>query len=389
MPCSVTSTCSGTVPDAGTTSLTFGWDSGGPVLLVSLDGWKRSSGAVTVKLALGYAAGEVQCSTSFSAALKTSLGLPVTPRLSIGYTGASFNVSFFPLAADAVDGPMRLDLAPSLALTKGPDFEASLFQSLLLPLVTSLLFEATKGEQATPVWTGGRTVLDLLDAAGIVDKLAPGTLKSPQPELPAMIFGLLSGLAAGSGLELPIDAAKNLRIAFLADSGKIGVALKGFLEFSIGIGEAGVFFGMEPSSPTGMNRGLLLLLFDGTGSVSPELRVSGLGLGLRGPDGSALIDLGQFRLDAFRGYLAFDSSPGDFGAAMELEGLGLPLGIITGGGVSTDNPVVASLLESSGPSGGGRPGDRQPVNPRINLIAWWTSSGDRPSKRFCDYRRNR
>ena len=135
-------------PDAGTTSLTFGWDSGGPMLLVSLDGWKRSSGAVTVKLALGYAAGEVQCSTSFSAALKTSLGLPVTPRLSIGYTGASFNVSFFPLAADAVDGPMRLDLAPSLALTKGPDFEASLFQSLLLPLVTSLLFEATKGEQA-------------------------------------------------------------------------------------------------------------------------------------------------------------------------------------------------------------------------------------------------
>ena len=143
------------------------------------------------------------------------------------------------------------------------------------------------------------------------------------------------------------------------NSSRFGIGIKGHHDFTAGSYQISALFGAPGERDTGADAGLLLNIFDtsnNTITFNPGLSVAGLGIGLTGANDAALVDTSVFRLGGFKGYVFFDaefkSGPliDNFGLGMELDKLGLPLGLATGGNVGGNNPVASSLLSSNGGS---------------------------------------
>ncbi len=370
--------------DAGTVSLTAGWDGSGPVALLSATDVKLGGGALAISLSGGYATGAVECSASVSLNLPSELGINASPQFTIGVssTGGAlrFTSQFFPLASGTDHGPLEIDLAPQLQVTAGGQTPLQLLENWLMPLAANVAIKAANAQLNTPLWSGATaTVKTVLTSANILK--GDGTLNTPLPDLVTMVAGAIAGLASGGGVSVQLSST--LKLSIVNDTGKIGLRLTGQQAFDIGSFSLAALFGAPSTwttSSPGADAGLEFYVFTDSGGGSftftPQLRCAGVGLGLTGADDAPLVNLSAFRLGGFKGYFFFDAqfssglSLNSFGGGLELVQLGIPLGLATGGGVG-GNPVAASLLQSGGSSG-----DSHPVNPGVDISAWYWSAPD-------------
>ena len=361
---------------AGTISATVGWDNHGPTAKLGLAGVKLDAGAISIDLNAGYAAAALQMDSAIAAHLQQSLGLDLTPKLGMSLSGSDLHLQFLPLASNANDGPLTIDVAPNLQVNFGAGTPEALVEGWLLPLVIDLLFNATKAHLGDSLFAGGPTLETVLVSAQLINKGANpslDTIKTPTPDLPTIVTGAAAALATG----VSVAVTDTLTMGLVDDGGRLGVRLSGHEDFAAGSLELSLRLGAPSDWGGGVDEGLVLYVFQ-TGtpiSFRPGLHVVGVGLGISGQGDSALINTEQFRLGGARGYLFFDydfqGSPSSFGGGLELDAIGLPLGQATGGGVG-GNPIAASLLKSNG----GASGDSHPVNPGIDVAAWLWSGPD-------------
>lgn len=361
--------------DAGDITLSLGWDSQGPTAALGLSNLKLGNGAMTATAAAGFANGAVQATADLGLHLVNAIGVDLTPVLSVATGGAGFTIEFYPLASGSVNGPIVIDLVPP-TIHLGTDSTAQLIERWLLPLVADTLFEATKAKLTTALWTGGPTVQDVLVGAHIAQAGGGGVVLNPAiPDVTTIVTGLLDTLA--TGVTLPLTSSLNL--ALVKDANRLGVRVFGHEDFEVGRYLLSMRFGAPSDWGAGMDFGAALYLFDTGGGTNftfnPGVQAAGLGIGLSGQDDAPLINTSGFRLGGVRLYsffrgefgngVAFDSP----GGGLELDKLGLPLGMATGSNVGGNNPVAASLLRSDG--GDGNSGDTQAVNPGIDVSAWY------------------
>jgi hypothetical protein len=361
--------------DAGTVLLSAGWDDKGPLATIAANGVKLGGGAVAVNFSAGYATGGIQCTAGLGLSLPKELGINATPQFNVGVTSTGgsvgFTAQFFPLAGSSGNGPLEIDIAPQVKVTAGGQTPLQLLENWLLPLAANVAIKAANAQLNNPLWTGATATLNsLLTSAGILKNNAMNT---PLPDVVSMVTGALAGLAGS--VSVPLSSTLNLGI--VNDNGKIGLSLRGSEAFDIGSYSLTALFGApsdwDKFSP-GADKGLDLYLFldsGGSFTFTPELHCAGVGLGLAGADDAPLVNLSQFRMGGFNGFFFFDAafSGGlnftSLGGGLELAQVGIPLGLATGAG---GNPVATSLLQS-----GGAPGDSQPVNPGVDVSAWYWS----------------
>ena len=365
--------------NTGTVGLTLGWDGSGPVAQLSATGVKLANGAIITTLSAGFANGALCCSTDLSVSLLATLGINLAPKFSASVAGSAFQVTLHPLATGSGNGPLHVTLTPSPGVQSDAGTPEQLITNFLIPLAGDVIFEAAKSKLPTVLWTGGPTLETALVAAGIVHKGATppqDTLISPLPGVTTMVAGLATALLP-SGLQL----TPNLKLQIVHHGNRIGIALQGHIDFPVSTYLLSVRFGAPDSwaavSP-GANDGIVVFMFTDAGAFNPGLLVAGLGLGLAGAGDAPLANLSGFRLGGFTGYLFFDAelqsglTVNSFGGGLELAELGLPLGLATGGNVGGNNPVASSLMRSDGGSSG-NPGDTHPVNPGVDVDAWFWS----------------
>jgi large repetitive protein len=359
----------------GTATISLGWDGSGPKASLELSSVKLASGGITASVSAGYASGTLQCSVELGISLASTLGLQVEPRLRASVGGGKFSVILLPLSSTAGDGPVSVSLAPSPGVTLAAGGAEQLVAQILLPLASSLVLDAVKPSLTHSLWTGGPTVETILvDAHLIVKGATPDkdTL-APLPSLTAIISGLLQAVAGS--VHIPVSST--LKVSLINDGGsggnRLGIALSGVQEFPAGAYTLKVHFGAPADWAAGMDEGLGLYLFQSGGAsfqFMPGLHCVGIGIGITGQNDGPLINTDQFRLGGLDGYVFFDVdfqggvTFAHFGAGLELDAFGIPLGQATGGGVG-GNPVAAGLLQS-----GGAPGDNHPVNPGVDVAVW-------------------
>lgn len=353
----------------------FGWDSSGPTLIVRSSGFRSGDAPFEMDFGGGYASGVVVAETAIALRLQDSIGVAVKPQFRAAFSGGSFQVRLLPLGAGS-EGSLRIDIAPSPGVQLGADGIRELVEKWLLPLVSSSLLSIPGLDLNRPLWTGGRTVRQLLQGAEIID--AADHLRTPLPPVERIIAKLMVTLATGIP---PIPITPSLSLSPVSDSRGLGAKLTGKIEFQVGTMTASILFGDPPSAITDPDRGVTVYLFStsgGTEIVDPRLHVVGFGFGLAGRDGAPLVNTAVFRLGGFGAFLFFDltflnaaRSPQlsltDFGAGLLLDQFGIPLGQAMNQNLGGDNPVAASLLRSDSGTAGGS-GDRQPVNPEVDII---------------------
>ena len=372
-------------PSAGTLRLAAGWDSSGPTIVVNLQGLKLASAAISGALVGNAAAAispsnpanPVKLAVNLALDLGAALPIDVTPEFSVTYDSSGLAVKLLPLAQSGSDGPLTITLAPSPGVTAAPTLAADLAHDLLLPLAGSLVVEATSALQTTPLWTGGPTAKAVLTGAGLLD--GAGKFAHPFPPLGTVVGKLLAQLLAGLNVTIP----GGLKLSAANSGTLLGIALRGSLDIPLDSLTLEVKFGAPSAWKNSManaaatDSGLVLFLIDTSGSVSfhPRIDFIGIGLGLEGADGGPLVKTSDFRLNGADLYLflswdlSASATPASFGAGMDLDQIGLPLGVITSGDVG-GNPVASSLLTSDSGNPGGDP---HPVNPGVDLSAWYWS----------------
>jgi hypothetical protein len=358
---------------SGTATISLGWDGSGPTAALSLSDVKLTSGGLTASLSAGYGSGTLQCSTELAVSLASTLGLDVDPKLRAAVNGGRFSVALLPLASGNNDGSVHVNVAPTPGVTLDVGGAEDLVTHLLLPLAGSLVLSAVKPNLSHNLWTGGPTVESVLKTAKLITNT--DTLAAPLPGLTGVVSGLLQALAGN--LKIPVSST--LHLSLISDGGggsnRLGLALSGTQTFTAGSYLLKIHFGAPAEWGAGMDEGFGLYLFQsggGAGSFDfrPGLHSVGIGFGITGQDDTPLINLSQFRLGGLDGYAFFDVdfSPAinflNFGAGLELDAFGIPLGQATGGDVG-GNPVAAGLLQS-----GGAPGDNHPVNPGVDVGVW-------------------
>lgn len=365
--------------DSGTLAIVLGWDGSGPIATLTAAAVKLGSGALNLDFGAGFAGGSITATAGFSVPLASALGVNLAPRLDAAFASNTFHVSLYPLASGTGNGPLTITLAPTIGVTSTAGTPQQLVENLILPLAANVALDAFRSHLTDTIWSGGKTVEDILVAAQIITKGATppqDTLKMPLPGVLTMASGLLTGLTP---ISIPITTDLTFELASDPDnSSRFGIGIKGHHDFTAGSYQISALFGAPGEWDTGADAGLLLNIFDtsnNTITFNPGLSVAGLGIGLTGASDAALVDTSVFRLGGFKGYVFFDaefkSGPliDNFGLGMELDKLGLPLGLATGGNVGGNNPVASSLLSSNGGSASA-PGDTQPVNPGVDLEAW-------------------
>ncbi len=360
---------------SGTAAISLGWDGSGPTAALSLGNVKLTSGGLTASVSAGYSSGNLQCSADLGLSLQSTLGLDVTPKLHAAVNAGKFAVALLPLSSGAGDGPLAVNIAPTPGVTLDTGGAEQLVTHVLLPLAGSLALDAVKPNLTHNLWTGGPTIeIVLVDAHLITKGATPDkdTLAA-LPDLATIVSGLLQALAGS--VHIPVSSTLNLSLIGDGGSGgnRFGIALSGVQEFSAGSFSLNVHFGAPADWAAGMDEGLGLYLFQSGGAslqFNPGLHCVGIGLGITGQDDAPLINTDQFRLGGLDGYVFFDVefqsgvSFSNFGAGLQLDAFGIPLGQATGGDVG-GNPVAAGLLQSSG-----APGDNHPVNPAVDIAVW-------------------
>jgi hypothetical protein len=366
-------------PNTGTVGLSLGWDGSGPLAQISITGTKLASGPITTDLTAGYSGGTLRCSVELGVSLVATLGIPLAPKFSAGVAGNHFQVNFYPLATVGANGPLTVTLAPSVGVQSDAGTATALVDTLLIPLVADVVIAAVQPKLTTNLWTGGPTLETALLAAQIIQKGATppqDTLQMPLPPITTVTAGLAAALLPNA-----INIAPKLKLSTAHQNSRTGIALQGSVDFPVGSYVLSVLSGAPDrwaADSPGANAGLTLFLFNDLLQFNPGLLVAGLGLGITGADDAPLVDLSGFRLGGFNGYLFFDVelqgglTVNSFGGGLELASLGLPLGLAIGPSAGGNNPVAASLLRSDG-GAGGNPGDSHPVNPGVDVDAWYWS----------------
>ncbi len=360
--------------DTGNIALTLGWDSSGPAALLGIHSVKLAGGAVAIDAAAGYGDGNFEVSAGLSLHLDAALGINLEPTLAVSENGSKFQLEFYPLASGAGNGPIAIDFIPP-AVHLGTGGAAQLINQWLIPLVADTLFTAVQSKLSNTLWTGGPKLQDVLIGAHVAQASGGGVVVNPSlPDITTMVTGLVSTLA--NGVSIPVTSTLNL--AFTNDAGRLGVRIYGEQDFAAGDFSLNLLFGAPTEWGAGFDKGVAVYLFDASGSTftfNPGLLVAGFGLGLTGQNDAPLVNTSGFRLGGIRLYSFFHGEFGSGfsfdspGGGVELDALGIPLGQATGPNVGGNNPVAASLLQSNG--GDSNAGDTQPVNPGIDIAAWY------------------
>lgn len=351
----------------GSISINIGWDTAGPRFTLQATNLKLSDGPLALELTAGYASGSIQAQAALAFSLHSSLGITVAPQLTFAFGGAGFTAHLLPLGS-GTEGALDIRLLPNLDVVVGTDGPLQLAEHLLLPIVADLLVEAAQPRLGDLVWTGGLQVRDLLEGAGII----AGDVLQPLPPLKSLVIGLLEKLATTADISI----TSTLKVAFVnqvpssGGSSRLALRLHGHQDFPAGEMKVDMRFGEPARWISG--GGVTLYLFDAAAfSFQPRLEVNGLGVGLDRTDGQPLINTSFFRTDGLAAYLFFNLSLSpsvaleNFGAGLEIEGFGIPLGAALSGNSGGNNPVAASLLQSDG---GNAHGDTHPVNPAVDVF---------------------
>ena len=379
VPGAITSSASGiswnktlSAPATGSVVLTLGWSGTAPTFSVAAQEIKASTGPVHFGLQCGFNGTAVQASLEAGLHLQSTLGVQKVPRLKVNYQGSTFEVHFYPLD-DLPATKFDIKLLPSFNVVKTNEGLENLVKEWLVPIAGKLLFDVVaKPKFATQVWNG-KTLQQLLNNAGLE---SGGNLVWPLPGPADLVKGLLKNL---SGVGVNVG---KMKVSFVADTPNggggthYGIRLFGYqdipagnLKLSLRFGETAAEQAGSPSWITETRRGISMYLFNNALAFSPKLNVIGLGVEFTGSDGP-LVSTDYLRIGQLAAFLFFDvnltGSIGlqNFGAGLEMDEFGIPLGQALGGNQNGDNPVAAGLLKSDGGSGGG---DKQPVNPAVNL----------------------
>ncbi|HEY1986688.1 MAG TPA: DUF6603 domain-containing protein [Terracidiphilus sp.] len=374
--------------DSGTIAVGLGWDAAGPTATIGLDNFKLGDGALGITASGGYAAGSIAVSAALGVHLQNAIGINLVPTLSLTENGSNFQLEFYPLASGSgttfTTGPITIDfIPPTLHMAAGGP--VALIEQWLIPLVGNTLLATTaiKNTFATTLWSGGPTVQSVLTGSEIAIVSGTSLIVNPTfPSITALVTGVLSSLATGVNLKI----ADNLYLGLANNAGRLGVNIKGYLDFPVGDYDLSMRFGAPTAWGSTFDAGVTISLFDVAGgnfTFNPGITAAGLGLGLTGQNDAPLVNTGGFRLGGVRLYsffhgefqnsFSFDSP----GVGVEIDKLGLPLSQATGGNVGGNNPVASGLLGGGG-NGGNSGGDTQPPNPAIDVAAWYwsTPSGD-------------
>ncbi|WP_217591181.1 DUF6603 domain-containing protein [Burkholderia sp. GbtcB21] len=342
------------------------------------------AGVLAARLNFVAQAGGVECDGRFGAVL-SAIGVPLVPRIDFAANAGpdgGFNLSVQPLASgigDSEPGPLDLRIAPSFSATPGAGSVEQLITGWALPLVASTLLEVARRESllATKLWSTGPTVQDVLTGAHLVD--VGGHLRTPLPDVWPMVAGGLSVLA--NGASIPIG---DLALSLAGEAGRLGVRLKGRVKFETDSLSVAVLLGApqswtqaagaDPGTPEAAD-GLQIFVLDTSGpepALNVGVELSGVGIGIYGKDGQALVDDPSIHLGGVGAYLFMNvETQGGLhverlGGGLEIKDFGLPLNAVTGGGAGGGNPVVGALL-----SQGGAGGDNHPANPGVDIEVWY------------------
>jgi hypothetical protein len=358
------------------------------------------AGPASLAVSAGYAGtGGLEgltASASIRVTVDTGTGLVLRPTLEAEFNEGALHARFLPLSTDA----FAIQLAPTLT----PPTEAQILrlaEEWALPLAVTLLLRATDKLLNRPLWSApdALTARQVLVSSKVVvpteespDRLM---LRLPLPSPFEMLGGALKALTA---LNVPLPGG--LSLSLVENARRYGLGLRGEVDLPGQHPIVSLRFGAptpvaEAWKQAGQKPTLYLLELpdesEPPGSAQPKLAVSlslvGLGVGLEGGEGKALVDTGSFRLGGAAAYVSAEipllgtsGSARLHGGAVELSGLGLPLAAPGEGG---SNPVAASLLRVEG-SGG----DRTPVNPPLDMTViggagtWSVSFNGQPEVRL-------
>lgn len=365
--------------DTGNLTIGLGWDNSGPAASLGIAGFKLGDGALVIDLKAGYEAGAIQCAADLGVTLKSSLGIDITPKVAVSVANNAFSIDLLPLAKGTSDGALVLEVAPHPGLTSTSETVVQFVLDVLVPLVADILLHAATDELTSPVWPGAtQTVEQVLVEMGLINQgTTPDkdTLITPLPDLATLAMNFVVAMATSVAIKIN----DTLTISLVNDGDLYGVRLQGATpELDIGSFALKVLFGAPSSWGSDAANGLTVYILRKNGSFSlyPVVDVAGLGFDLAGTDDAPLINTSDFRLGGVRLYSFFHWEPmgttpfSSLGGGLQLDQFGIPLGMATSesGG---DNPVASSLLSSDSGSSGG---DSQPVNPLVDIMAWYWES---------------
>lgn len=377
------------VAATGSIGVVVGFDASGPVIGVSVDDLVVA-GAVAARLAIDAGAAGVSVQGRIGAVL-ASVGVPLTPRIDFAASsaGGGFSVALQPLAAgigDTQAGPLALQIAPNFAATFAAGSVERLLTDWALPLVANTLLQVARAEGvlARKLWSSGPTLEAALVGSTLFTAGGGGPrLSTPLPPIDQVVFKTLRTLANGVSVTLG-----DLTLTLLAGQ-RFGLALKGEQKVPLGDLQLSVLFGAPASwaqrvgadaGTPGVADGLkLYLLREVAGELEFDFgaELAGIGVGLSGSDGRALLDDPSVRIGGVAAHLFMTletqrSQPvSKLGGGLRLVEFGLPLGALTGGSTANSNPVVGALLGQ-----GGSGGDTRTPAPSTDLEVWYVD-GDR------------
>jgi hypothetical protein len=366
---------------SGALAVQTGWGTGAPELSVSCTDLAVSGTPVHLWLTAAVAAGSGAPAVTVDATVQldatADVGFAFTPavRAALDTSGPSpvVDVRLLPLGR-AGEATLAVDLVPSFGVAPSTAALGALVSAWLIPIAGAMSLAVADVQTLLdrPIWSGGPTARDVLQRAGV---MSGTTLAAPFPAL-SDLPGLVTRALAESASLPPITLAGGLSVSVVSDGNRFGVRISGEHDIDTGDVTVTLHFGGTETWNGGTDGGITVYLFDLTTSVRfhPGLHVVGLGIGVEGADGALLVSTDNVVLGAVDGYLSFDldpaaGSPFAFVAAgVELEHVGLPLGLLGGSGQGGSNPVAASLLSGGGATGNG---DSQGVNPSVDVAVYY------------------
>jgi hypothetical protein len=360
---------------AGSLALAFGWDNAGPRAEAIFDG-VRLAGAATIGASMTHAAGQTAVAAALDLDLLPTLGLAVAPRLALTGAGAGdLAVHLLPLGA-GTDGIIDVALAPQPGVTLGSGAGAPLAE-VAGTLAGNAILRRVGSSLDTAIAPGAPTVRALLAAGGLLDPTSPDPrLAHPLPAPLSALAGALGAIAAAPASGVTIGSAT---LSFVDDARGVGLRLSGSAQFDVGSFRVRALFSPRDAALADANGGIRIDLATrdpATRAVAlhPRLRAVGTGMELGRPGGDALLSAGAFRLGRVAAYVFLDvalasgDTPAEpLGAALALDGVGIPLGLATGSGSSGGNPVASSLLRGDGVTSD-TPDSQASAAPTVDLL---------------------
>ncbi|MCP3887527.1 MAG: hypothetical protein GY702_01480 [Desulfobulbaceae bacterium] len=360
------------VPVAAGAAVVFSLDlsTSPPSLSVALDDLDLAP--LSLGVSAGISGGELMLGSEIALVAAVLDGVSLRPSLTIAstiaFTGSAtptIELIFFPLGSQHFGLPLA---PPGPPLTAAQVTEIA--TDLVIPLAGNLLLTAADDLLDTPMWSSGKTVGELVEATGFVERVSNQyRFVAAIPEPLDVVRGALDLLSTAT-----VGLPGGVELSILSDGGQFGVNVAGELKFSLGGYALSVHLSLPDEHDLGWDArgegsGLILLdLSDTTDpKLSPVVRLGGFGAGLTKAGDAPLIDLGGFQLGGAAGYLSVDvalagpngvSKQGDVFGAVAIDGLSLAITLPGDGG----NAVAASLVKSDGG------GDAAPGVPGFDML---------------------